>query len=194
MYNPNENLEEFSMEQISKLSSDSALTLSIVLVVLAIIKLFVLEGFLLKTVYKSAYSGLNDHDHRSFINHHITGATKLVALLTGLYPYIAVISGHATLKSSASKGSLITMSDIFIVAAQMLVGAYIFELIYRPKLSIVATLHHIGSITIGEVAVVLAIWQGMERASDLEYLVYLAWGTSAAFISFASLFQFLYLA
>jgi hypothetical protein len=176
MHHVNEKLKEFPIEPISKLASGSALILSIVLVVLFLVKLFVFERLLLKTVYKSVYHRLNEGDRRSFINHHVAGATKLITLLVAMYPFVAVISDRANFKSHASKNSLVSMGDILIVATQMLIGAYIFELIYRSKPSIITTLHHIGTITIGETAIVLTIWQSVERDADLEYLLCLVWG------------------
>jgi len=66
------------VSSISVFAPYSALILSIVLVVLFLIRFYILQRFLLRKLYGSKYTQLNDVEQRSFINHHIAGATNLL--------------------------------------------------------------------------------------------------------------------
>ena len=68
------------------------------------------------------------------MNHHIAGATKLLILIVAAYPFINVAFRYAVLNDPYARGSRVTMGDILVVCTQMLVGMYIFELIYRVKI------------------------------------------------------------
>ena len=129
-----EHIRHIPLTQLSKLSPYSALTLTIVLVVLFILKQYIIEAFLLKRVYGSKYTQLSDVNRRGFVNHHIAGATKLIILIVAVYPFINVAFRYAVLEDPYAPGSKVTLGDILVTCTQMLVGMYIFELIYRIKI------------------------------------------------------------
>lgn len=68
------------------------------------------------------------------MNHHIAGATKLIILVAAVYPFINVAFRYAVLNDPYMRGSRVTLGDILVVCTQILVGMYIFELIYRVKI------------------------------------------------------------
>lgn len=169
-------LEAFPHEPISILAPFSALIISIVLVVLFLIRYYVLEGFLIECLYGRIYTDLTDVNRRGFINHHIAGTTKIIILVVAAYPFIDVTFGDATFHTPYVKGSVVTLGDILVVVAQMLIAMYIFELLYRVKLSPVAVLHHIGTILIGQTAIAISLRLDREPDADYEFVLCTVWG------------------
>ena len=74
------------------------------------------------------------------MNHHIAGATKLIILVAAVYPFINVAFRYAVLNDPYARGSEVTLGDVLVVCTQILVGMYIFELIYRVKIRYVCRL------------------------------------------------------
>lgn len=68
------------------------------------------------------------------MNHHIAGATKLIILVVAVYPFINVAFRYAVLNDPYARGSKVTLGDVLVVCTQILVGMYIFELVYRVKI------------------------------------------------------------
>ena len=169
-------LKKFPIQPISSLSPYAALILSIVTTVLFIIKHYLLENFLLRRLYKSIYDDLNGPNRRGFVNHHIAGTTKILIFIFAFYPFVAVISAHAEFLTPVTEHSIVRMGDILLISSQMLIGIYIFELIYRTTLSPVAVLHHIGTIIIGQAAIVITLHSELQRDSDLEFILCTVWG------------------
>ena len=137
-----EHIRHVPLTPLSKLSPYSGLILSVTLVILFILKQFVIEAFLLKRLYGARYTQLNEINRRGFVNHHIAGVTKLIILIAAGYPFINVAFRYAVLNDPYAKGSTVTLGDVLVVCAQVLVGMYIFELIYRTKIRYVLTLAH----------------------------------------------------
>ncbi|GES61224.1 hypothetical protein ATEIFO6365_0006068300 [Aspergillus terreus] len=169
-------LQNLPQEPISKLAPFSALIISIVLVILFLTRFFLLEGYLIQRLYGKTYLDLSELNKRGFINHHIAGFTKIVILITAAYPFIAIIAGRGTYQTPYAHGSVVRLGDILIVAAQMLVAMYVFELIYRSKLSPIAVMHHIGTIIIGQTAIAINIGHGREPDANIEFILCCVWG------------------
>jgi hypothetical protein len=164
---------------ISDLAPYSALILSIVLVVLFLIRFYILQRFLLEKLHGSTYTELDDVTRRSFLNHYIAGATKLTILIIALYPFASVTFGIANFHTPYVHGSRITMGDLLLVAAQMLTGMFIFELVYRVKISPVSVAHHIGSILVAQAAITISV-EGTPESS-IEFMLCTVWGKQAFF-------------
>ena len=164
---------------ISALAPYSALILSIVLVVLFLIRFYVLQSFLLPKLYGSKYTQLDDTNQRSFLNHHIAGATKIIILIIAVYPFGSVAFGGAHFHSPFAHGSRVTMGDLLLISAQMLTGMFIFELIYRVKISPVSVAHHIGSIMVAQAAITISIEGAPE--SSIEFMLCTVWGKHVFF-------------
>lgn len=169
-------LKDRPLVPISVLAPFSGLIISIVLVILFLIRFYILEGFLIPWLYGHTYTDQSETNRRGFINHHIAGATKFLILVVAVYPFIRVISGSADLHAPYVPGGPSTMGDALIVVAQMLIGMYIFELLYRVKLSPVAVLHHIGTILIGQSAIAISLSLAREPDADIEFILCLVWG------------------
>jgi hypothetical protein len=159
---------------ISKLAPYSALILSIVLVVLFLIRFYVLQRFLLAKLHGSIYTQMDDVNRRSFLNHYIAGATKLAILILAVYPFGSVAFGTANFHTPYVRGSRVTMGDLLLIAAQMLSAMFIFELIYRVKISPVSVAHHIGSIMVAQAAITISI-EGKPESS-IEFILCTVWG------------------
>ncbi|KAB8271721.1 hypothetical protein BDV30DRAFT_143280 [Aspergillus minisclerotigenes] len=169
-------LETLKLQPLSKLAPFSALIVSIVLVVLFVVRYYVLEGFLIKRLYGSIYTNLSEVNRRGFINHHIAGLTKIVILIIAAYPFLEVVIGKSSFHTPYAHGSRVTMGDMLVVVAQMLIGMYAFELIYRTKLSPIAVLHHIGTIIIGQSAIAISLDLAREPDADIEFVLCTVWG------------------
>lgn len=162
---------------ISTLAPFSALIISVVLVVLFLVRFYILEGFLICRLYGSTYTGLSERNRRGFINHHISGFTKIIILIVAAYPFISVaFCPGASFQTPFVHRSKVTLGDILVVLAQMLIGMYIFELIYRAKLSPVAVMHHIGTIFIGQAAIAISLRPLREPDAYIEFVLCTVWG------------------
>ncbi|KAJ6115989.1 hypothetical protein N7523_006406 [Penicillium sp. IBT 18751x] len=170
-------LKSPQQEPISQLAPFAALIISIILVILFLIRFYILEGFLIPWLYGKTYTEMNETNRRGFINHHIAGATKLVILLVAVYPFIrAIATGPTVFHLPYIPGGPATLGDALIVVAQMLIGMYIFELLYRVKLSPVAVLHHVGTIMIGQSAIAISLKLAREPDANIEFILCLVWG------------------
>ena len=169
------------ISSISFLAPYSALILSVVLVVLFLIRFYILQRFLLEKLHGSKYTQLDDVSRRSFLNHYIAGATKISILLIAVYPFGSVVFGGADFHAPYVHGSIVTMGDLLLIAAQMLTGMFIFELIYRVKISPVSVAHHIGSIMVAQAAIAISV--DGQRVSSIEFLLCTVWGKQV-FLSF----------
>ncbi|KAJ7728136.1 hypothetical protein DFH07DRAFT_896018 [Mycena maculata] len=167
-------IRKFPLTAISKLSPYTGLILSVVLLVLFLTKFYVLELFLLKKVYGTKYTELDEVNRRGFVNHHIAGGTKITILILAVYPFGAVVFGTAGFHTPFAHGSTVTMGDILVVVAQMLVGGFLFELIYRTKISPISVVHHMASILVAQAAITISI--SGNKDSSIEFLLCLVWG------------------
>ncbi|PLB53952.1 hypothetical protein P170DRAFT_396949 [Aspergillus steynii IBT 23096] len=161
---------------VSKLASFSALIISIILVVLFLVRYYLLEAFLIRRLYGSVYTNLSLENQRGFINHHIAGTMKFLILIIAAYPFIKVIVGNSTFHTPFVRGSPVMMGDILIVVAQMLIGMYVFELLYRTRLSPIAVLHHVGTIMIGQSAIAIGLDRMQEPDAGIEFMLCTIWG------------------
>ena len=109
------------------------------------------------------------------------GWQPAVILIVAVYPFVNVTFGKATFGTPFHHESVVKMGDVLVVVAQALIGMYIFELIYRTKLSPVAVLHHTGTILIGQSAIAISLKLDREPDADIEFTLCLVWGESLMF-------------
>lgn len=171
----------FPVGSISILAPYIGLILSVVLLIFFLIKFYLLELFLLRKLYGEKYTKLDEINRRGFVNHHIAGATKIIIFIVGVYPFFDVAFGDAGFHTPFMNGSTVTMGDILVVCAQMLIGMFIFELIYRVKISPVSVVHHIGSILVGQAAITISV--NREPDSSIEFVMCTVWGENTTFYS-----------
>ncbi|KAE8453203.1 hypothetical protein EG329_011270 [Mollisiaceae sp. DMI_Dod_QoI] len=164
------------VQTISKLAPFSALIISIIFVNYFIIRFYILEGFLLRKIYGKIYTQMDDNTRRGFLNHHIAGSTKIFILVLAAYPFIDVAFGTANFHTPFAGSKYITMGDVLIIVAQMLIAMYVFELFYRPKISPVSVGHHIGTIMIGQSAIAISLNLVRERDATIEFILCTVWG------------------
>jgi hypothetical protein len=73
-------------------------------------------------------------------------------------------------------GFTLTQHAVLLVLNQVFIAMYIFELIFRTKLSPVAVMHHIGSVTIAATAVAISLdWEHQQDAT-IEFILCYVWG------------------
>ncbi|KAJ7725433.1 hypothetical protein DFH07DRAFT_1002660 [Mycena maculata] len=174
-----DHIRKFPLTSISMLSSYTGLILSVVFLVLFLIKFYILELFLLQKIYGTKYTELDEVNRRGFVNHHIAGAKpstslKITILILAVYPFGAVVFGTAGFHTPFAQGSTVTLGDMLIVVAQMLVGGFLFELIYRTKISPISVVHHMASTLIAQAAITISVSRNQD--SSIEFLLCLVWG------------------
>ncbi|KAJ6527694.1 hypothetical protein B0H19DRAFT_1275058 [Mycena capillaripes] len=162
-----DHIQSFPLISISVLSPYTGLIISMVLIIFFLIKFYVLELVLLQKLYGARYTGLDKVNRRRFVNHHIAGTTKLIILIIAAYPFGNVAFGTAGFHTQFI-GSRIVMGDMLLISAQMLIGMFLFELIYRTKISPVSMVHHMASILIGQAAITISI--SMDKDSSIDVL------------------------
>jgi hypothetical protein len=163
-------------QEISELIGYSGLILTVLLCIVFLVRHYVLQEFIFKRCYGKIWTELSGHNRRSFMNHHIGGGIKLLTLFIGAYPWVNVVFGNSNFTDSLHKGSKATMGDLLIVLTQLFTCMYIFELLYREKLSPIAVAHHVGAIIIGQSAVVLSLDLNHQRDATIEFVMVLVWG------------------
>ncbi|KAJ7470645.1 hypothetical protein FB451DRAFT_346086 [Mycena latifolia] len=174
-------IRKFPLTAISQFSPYTGLIISVVLLVFFLVKFYVLELFLLRRIYGTKYTDLDEVNRRSFVNHHIAGGTKIVILIIAVYPFGDVAFGTAGFHTPFMHNSTVTMGDLLVISAQMLIGMFIFELIYRTKISPISVVHHIASILVGQAAITISV--SMQKDSSIEFLLCTVWGACASLLS-----------
>jgi hypothetical protein len=173
---PMPHVTHLSNSSISRLAPFSGLMISIICVLYFLIRFYILEAYLLRRLYGEKYTRLNETDRRGFVNHHIAGTAKIVILIIAAYPFVDIAFGNSTLHSPFGSSPYITQGDILIIAAQMLIAMYVFELFYRPRISPVSVGHHIGTIMIGQSAIAISLDLVRERDATIEFVLCTVWG------------------
>lgn len=171
-------IKKIPLQSISKLAPYSALIISIIFVIYFLIRFYILERFLLRRIYGTTYTKMDETTRRGFVNHHIAGGTKIGILVLAAYPFIDVAFMNATLHSPFAGSKHVTMGDILIIAAQALIAMYVFELFYRPKISPVSVGHHVGTIMIGQSAIAISLNLSHEKDATIEFILCTVWGES----------------
>ncbi|PVH98520.1 hypothetical protein DM02DRAFT_44294 [Periconia macrospinosa] len=162
-------------EAISKLAPFAALILTITLVILFLVRFYVFENWLMPKCY-TCYRGLSEVNRRGFVNHHIAGILKIVMAVVGAYPFFSIAFGHSTVHTKFGGSEIVTLGDVLIVLNQLFIAMYIFELLFRAKLSPVAVLHHIGAVVIAQSAVAISLNWEHERDAMIEFMLCFVWG------------------
>lgn len=175
---PNAHVRHMRVTSISKLAPFGALILTICIILLFAVRYYLLERWLLPRYYGSIYTSLSDSNKRGFLNHHIAGTVKIIILLVACYPFIDVAFGRSTLHSTyAGHGAgRTTMGDVLVVCAQLFIAIYIFEILYRSRISPISTFHHVGTIIIGQSALAISLNFEHETNADIEFILCTVWG------------------
>lgn len=87
---------------------------------------------------------------------------------------------------------MVTMGDILVTCTQLLVGMYIFELIYRIKISPISSLHHVGAILVAQSAIAISLNLGRKPDATVNFILVTVWGESFGFAHFSSVVFSLY--
>ncbi|KAI9713649.1 MAG: hypothetical protein M1812_006621 [Candelaria pacifica] len=169
-------LLDLPLTTVSELVPYSGLIFSCILILFFFAKHYLLESNLLPKLYGETYTKLDIVNRRGFLNHHIAGASKIICLALAIYPFFAVVCAGKNLHSPYAPGSTATLGDVLVVASLWLVAMYAFELIYRIKISPIGIAHHVGTILIGQSALVLGLDPRLNRDVDIEFIICLLWG------------------
>lgn len=175
---PGPHVDQLINESISELATYSGLILTVTLVIVFIARLYIFEGFLMRRLYGKKYTAMTDEKvRRGFVNHHVAGTIKIILLVTAVYPFMAVAFGTATMHTpfSGVKGG-VTMGDVLVVCSQLFISMYVFELFYRPSISPISALHHIGAIVIAQTAVSISLDFEHEVDATIEFILCFVWG------------------
>lgn len=163
---------------VSQIAPFSGLVLTIAACILAGIRIYLLDLVVIPKLYsKRLFKGLTDGQRRSFVNHHIAAASKILLIIVTAYPLLAILVGHGTPHTPFSPGSKATLGDLLIVSSQIFTIMYIFELFYRDKVSPISFAHHVGAIIIAQSAIAMSINFDHESDAVYEFVLCFIWGT-----------------
>jgi hypothetical protein len=96
------------LQSISRLAPFSALIPSIIYIHYFLIRIYLLEGFLMKRAYGKTYSSMEETTRKGFVNHHIAGTTKILILIVATYLFIDVAFVHSTFHTSFGGSKFVT--------------------------------------------------------------------------------------
>lgn len=163
-------------ESISKLAPFSAIILTVVCVFVYAYRAYFVQKFLMNTkTYRTRYHSLDEHQRRSFINHHVAATCKTILLISAIYPFLSIAFGKANPHTPFAPGSPATMGDVMVVCTQLFTAMYIFELFYRVNVSPISALHHIGAIVIAQSAVAISLNFDHEQDAVIEFIMCFVW-------------------
>lgn len=162
---------------VSDVALFGALIMTITAVILAFFRIYLLDAFLLATVYRSVdKKTLTDTQRRSFINHHVAAALKILLIALAGYPLLRILTTGASPHTPYAPGSRATLGDVLMVASQIFTMMYVFELFYREKVSPISFAHHVGAMVIAQAAVAMSINFDDEKDAVPEFLLCFIWG------------------
>lgn len=170
--------EHLVNSMVSDVALFGALVMTITAVILAFVRIYLLDNFLLGTVYRSVpRESLNDTQRRSFINHHVAAVLKILCIALAGYPLLRILTTGTSPHTPFAPGTRVTLGDVLMVASQIFSMMYVFELFYREKVSPISFAHHVGAIIIAQAAVAMSINFDDEKDALPEFLLCLIWGT-----------------
>ncbi|TID19684.1 hypothetical protein E2P81_ATG06850 [Venturia nashicola] len=161
---------------LSDLLGYSGIILTAILALLFLIRHYLLEAWLFPRFYRRIWTKMDVDTQRGFTNHHIGMGIKLFALLVGAYPWIHILFGNADFQTPMSKHSNVSMGDLLLILTQLFCSMYIFELLFRSKLSPIAVAHHVGAILIAQTGTVLSLDLNHQQDATIEFMLCLVWG------------------
>ena len=176
-FNEGRALHHLVNQSVSKAAHYASLILTLSACVLAVLRIYFLDLFLIPRAYpKRVLSSITDAQRRSFVNHHVAAATKILLIIITAYPFIAIMAGHSTPHTPFFKGSRTTLGDVLVLSSQIFTVMYIFELFYRDKVSPISCAHHVGAIIIAQVALSMTIDEKREKDAIYEFMICFVWG------------------
>lgn len=116
---------------------------------------YLLEGFVMPRIFRKAYLDLTVVNQRSFISH-VHWLTVKLCLIPAVWPFVNVFFCGRTLKDSIVPNTSVSNADILSVAYFAVVSMFLFEIIYRLKISPVSLIHHTAGCALGA-------WQVVEQ-------------------------------
>ncbi|QDS70089.1 hypothetical protein FKW77_004953 [Venturia effusa] len=161
---------------LSDLLGYSGIILTAILVLLFLIRHYIFEQWLFPRFYRGVWSGMNVDTQRGFTNHHIGMGIKIITLLVGSYPWVCILFGNADFQTPMAKHSNVSMGDLLLILTHLFCSMYIFELLFRAKISPIGVAHHIGAILIAQTATVLSLDLTHQQDATIEFMLCLVWG------------------
>lgn len=169
---------------ISNLMPYGGLILTITTTIVALARFYLLQNIILPRAYSpTSLAKMTSMQRRSFANHHMAAALKIVLLSTAIYPLFAILSGRATPSSPLSPGSKVTAGDMLVISTQIFTAMYLFELLFRDEISPISCAHHVGAIVIAQSALAMSFDPKHKRDGLWEILLCFLWGKWADFAS-----------
>jgi hypothetical protein len=142
----------------------------------------VLERWLLPKLYpalwKSLSTGQNERRRRSFTYVHVGVTIMLTLVVSGAYPALNFLVGHARVSSMFLKN--VTYGDHMFTLSQIYSAYYLFEFCFRTRFaSAISIAHHIGLLVVIQTA--LALFGDLRKHPEaiLEFYMCMVWGKSS---------------
>ncbi|RVD90196.1 uncharacterized protein DFL_001172 [Arthrobotrys flagrans] len=171
---------------ISVLSPYSNIILTLSIITLFIVKHAILEPYL-PHIYAHMWGPSSDWIKRALLTLHIAALVRVVLIVVGLFPFIALVFGSSKLSDPVDIfGGKVTMGDCLVITMNILPSFYIFEIIHRSRLSIVTWMHHVGSILTAQGTITLVTY-GHANAR-YQFLLITVWGFFDVIMELAPIF------
>jgi hypothetical protein len=161
---------------LSELLGYSGIILSCILCLLFLIRHYAFEAWIFPRYYRRIWTKMNIDAQRGFTNHHIGMGIKVFILIVGAYPWVHILFGNADFQTPMAKHSNVSMGDLLLILTQLFCSMYIFELLFRAKISPISVAHHIGAIVIAQTGTVLSLDLNHQRDATIEFILCLVWG------------------
>ncbi|KAJ4992967.1 hypothetical protein SVAN01_01671 [Stagonosporopsis vannaccii] len=130
-----------------------------------------------KLTYPEIFKRLSPSQNRRFVNHHVLISAKILMIVLALYPYLAIVTGHAQFNTPFIAGASTTMGDITIVATSIFIGMYLHELLYvSSDVQWVSVLHHVGAVIVASVMVARNVRWEVEKSTQAYTLLIMTYG------------------
>lgn len=141
-----------------------------------------------KVIYRNVFKRLTVGQRRRFVNHHVLISAKVLMIVLALYPYMAIVTGHAQFDTPFITGAKTTMGDVTIVATSIFIGMYLHELLYvSSDVHWISVLHHLGSVLIASVMVARNVRWEVETSTQAYTLLIMTYGMFTFQLSLDSL-------
>lgn len=116
---------------------------------------FGLEGCVMPRLFREVYRDLTIVNQRSFTAHVLWLVVKL-CILPAAWPFVQVFFCGHTFQDPLFRGTSISNADYLGVVYFAVLSMFLFELIYRLKISPVSLIHHTAGCALG-------VWQVVEQ-------------------------------
>jgi hypothetical protein len=160
---------------ISPVAQNAAMVLIVCLLIVTAFRR-VLEVWIFPRMFRDRYPKMDERSRRSFVNSSMHLLVRLAVLPVATPPLIMILAGRRNYNSGFTKTVDVSFGTIELVAMELVISVYLHEIIYRPGISLVALLHHVGAIAIGSYAILHTLEWESQKSTTMYFTMACLWG------------------